>query len=249
MVFILCRSLLPSLSLALMAAAPVRAQGVPIDDEALSAVYGQAMFTLSNTSVNGFDFSRITLNADVQLAATLGGVRLGEYTRALRNGTGADIDIGTLQLGSAGTRSTVAITDPYVEFVYRNVGNAATREVVGMRLGFGSIKGDITLQANAVSGALLIQAGSNSIDSSKDPLGGVRWDGSTCAGGSTCTLKLSDLAGVKAGDATGGSRDFFVSVLKTAVSFPTTNPALAMSPAAQAGFWLNWRDRLSAVLK
>ena len=128
-------------------------------------------------------------------------------------------------------------------------GLAATREVVGMRLGFGSIKGDITLQANAVSGALLIQAGSNSIDSSKDPLGGVRWDGSTCAGGSTCTLKLSDLAGVKAGDASGASRDFFVSVLKTAVSFPTMNPALAASPAAQAGFWLNWRDRLNAVLK
>jgi len=143
----------------------------------------------------------------------------------------------------------VAITDPYIEFVYRNVGNAATREVVGMRLGFGGIKGDVSLQANAVSGALLIQSGSNSIDSSKDPLGGVRWDGSTCAGGSACALKLSDLAGVKAGDTTGASRDFFISVLKTAVAFPTTNAALAASPAAQAGFWLNWRDRLGAVLK
>ncbi|MCH8179325.1 MAG: hypothetical protein IIA02_06025 [Proteobacteria bacterium] len=249
MLFTLCRSLLPSLSLALMAAAPAHAQGVPIDDEALSQVYGQAMFSLSNTSVNGFDFSRITLNADVQLAATLGGLRLGEYSHSVRNGTGADIDIGTLQFGNAATRSAVAITDPYVEFVYRNVGNAATREVVGMRLGFGSIKGDIGLQANAISGALLINAGGNSIDSSQDPLGGVRWDGSTCAGGNTCAVKLSDLAGVKAGDSAGGSRDFFISVLKTAVNFPTTNAALAASATAQAGFWLNWRDRLNAVLK
>lgn len=249
MVFTLFRALLLSLSVLLMGAASVRAQGVPIDDEGLSQITGQAMFSLSNTSADGFDFSRITLNADVKLAATLGGLRLGEYTRTLRNGTGADIDIGTLQFGNAATRSTVAITDPYVEFVYRNVGNVATREVVGMRLGFGSIKGDISLQANAVSGALLIQSGSNSIDSSKDPLGGVRWDGSTCAGGSACTLKLSDLAGVKAGDTSGASRDFFISVLKTAVAFPTANSALAASPAAQAGFWLNWRDRLSAVLK
>lgn len=249
MVFTLLRALWLSLSLSLMAAACVRAQGVPIDDEGLSQITGQAMFSLTNTSADGFDFSRITLNADVKLAATLGGLRLGEYTRALRNGTGADIDIGTLQLGNAATRSTVAITDPYIEFVYRNVGNAATREVVGMRLGFGGIKGDVSLQANAVSGALLIQSGSNSIDSSKDPLGGVRWDGSTCAGGTACTLKLSDLAGVKAGDTSGASRDFFISVLKTAVAFPTTNAALAASPAAQAGFWLNWRDRLSGVLK
>ena len=62
-------------------------------------------------------------------------------------------------------------------------------------------------------------------------------------------VKLSDLAGVKAGDSSGASRDFFISVLKTAVNFPTTNAALTASATAQAGFWLNWRDRLSAVLK
>ena len=55
----------------------------------------------------------------------------------------------------------MSVTDPYVEFVYRNVANSATREVVGMRLGFGGIQGDIGLQMNAVSGSLLIDAGAS----------------------------------------------------------------------------------------
>ncbi|MFC7652774.1 hypothetical protein ACFQT4_11280 [Pseudoduganella danionis] len=49
-----------------------------------------------------------------------------------------------------------------------------------------------------------------------------------------------------AGDASGPSRDFWVSLLKTTVQFPTTNGAPA-TDAAQAGVWLNWRDKLQAL--
>ena len=46
-----------------------------------------------------------------------------------------------------------------------------------------------------------------------------------------------------AGDVNGVSRDFFISVLKQAVQFPTVNGAGAPDKALE-GFWLNWRDRV-----
>ncbi len=244
----------PTLAVCLAAALscatlPARAQGVALVDSELSEVWGQALLNLTNTSLNGYDFSRITLGADVQFNANFSNVRLGEYSTTARNATGADIDIGLLRFGrSDGTEAqrTVNITDPYFEFVYKNTGNAATREVVGMRLGFGAIQGDLGVQLNAISGSLLVNAGAQgSIDSHNDPLGGKRWDGSSCGSG-TCPLTLAQVGTLTAGDANGPSRDFFISVLKQAVQFPTLNAAVGASDPALAGFWLNWRDRLSA---
>ena len=217
----------------------------PLDDEQLSQIWGQALLDLTNTSLNGFDFSRITLNADVQLNANFRNLRLGAYTitnPALRNGTGADIDISALQFGrSDGTdaQRLVTITDPYFEFVYKNDAQTGTREVVGMRLGFGGIQGSLGAQINATSGSLRIDLGSAGVvDSANDPLGGQRWNGSC----TSCTTALSSIGALTAGDANGPSRDFFISVLKQAVLFPAINGL--STPTAGAGFWLNWRDRL-----
>ncbi len=229
-------------------AAPVHAQGVRLTDAQLSEVWGQALLTFTNTNVDGYDFSRLTLGADIKLNANFTNVRLGEYSYTARNGTGADIDVGILRLGrSDGTEAqrTVQITDPYLEFVYKNTGDASKREVVGMRLGFGGIQGDIGLQMNAVSGSLQINTAQGTIDSRNDPLGGKRWDGTTCAAGACTTPALSQVGGVTAGDANGASRDFFISVLRQAVQFPTVNGA-PPSDKALEGFWLNWRDRLAA---
>ncbi|MED5620501.1 hypothetical protein [Ideonella sp. BN130291] len=236
------------LSTALLGAAgSACAQGRPMDETQLSDVWGQALLQLTNTSLNGYDFSRITLGADVQFNANFTNVRLGEYSYSARNGTGADIDLGALRFGrSDGTEAqrVVNITDPYLEFVYKNVGDASKREVVGMRLGFGSIQGDVGIQMNSVSGSLLINAAGGAIDSRLDPLGGKRWDGTTC-GASACSLALSQIGGITAGDANGASRDFFISLLREAVQYPTVNGAGASDKALE-GFWLNWRDRLTA---
>ena len=134
--------------------------GVPLNDAELADTWGQALLNLTNTSVNDLDFTRITLAADIRINANLGNIRLGEYSYSANNGTGADIDISQLNFGGAGSvasKSTVLITDPYMEFVYRNAGNAATREVVGMRLGFGGIAGNVGVQFNSVSGCLLVR--------------------------------------------------------------------------------------------
>jgi hypothetical protein len=224
-----------------------QAQGVPLDDADLSESWGQAMLDLTNTSLNGYDFSRITLNADITMSTTINGLKLGTYDYAPRNGTGSDIDISTMRLGrSDGTdaQRTVAITNPYFEWVYSGTPGTADRQVVGMRLGFGGISGDVGLQMNTVSGSLLINTDSGTVSSANDTaLGGKRWDG--LAGCASCTIPLSAIGGVTAGDSNGASRDFFISLLKTALTYPTVN---GVTPAqSQAGFWLNWTDRLKAI--
>lgn len=243
------RAATAALAAALLAPA-VHAQGVPLDDESLGKVWGQALLSLTNTSNGGYDFTRLTLDGTVNLSANLRDISLGNYART--GGTGsADIDISTLSFGRSDldeAHRTVAITNPYIEFVYKNANDPATREVVGMRLGFGGIAGDIGLKMNTVSGSLLIDTGVDAngnhtyVDSHNSPDGGVRWTGA-CA---TCTTLLNQIGGVTAGNASGASRDFFLSVLKEAVPYLAAEGMTAPQTAA-SGFWLNWTDRLTAL--
>ncbi|NEX64014.1 hypothetical protein [Noviherbaspirillum galbum] len=223
------------------------AQMQALDDSELALTSGQGLLELTNSSANGFDFSRISLGADVALNANFRNMRWGEYSYPARNGSGADIDIAALQFGrSDGTAAqrVVQITNPYFEVVYRNGGNAATREIVGMRFGFDSIAGDIGLKLNTLSGSMLIDGGAaGTLDSRGDPGGGKRWDGA-CTG--TC-LNFNQVGAIRAGDANGPSRDFWMAVLKTPVQFAAPNPAMPLPDVAQAGFWMNWRDRLTAL--
>lgn len=233
----------------LLAAGEASAQMRALSDSEMSTVSGQGLFAVSNTSYNGFDFTRIGLDADVALNANLANLRLGEYNYGPRNGSGADLDISALRFGrSDGGEAArlVHITNPYFEFVYRNTGapgTAGQREVVGMRLGFDGIAGDIGMKIATLSGAMRIDAGAlGAIDSMNDTGGGKRWDGS-CSG---CALSLSQVGAVTAGDANGPSRDFWISVLKTPVTFQA-GPGMPALTEAQAGIWLNWRDKLMAL--
>lgn len=248
MTFLLLRRVwLGALLLCAMHAAS--AQLRPLSEQELSEIHGQGLVTLTNTSLNGFDFSKVALDADITLSANLRNMRLGEYSYSARNGSGADLDIGLMQFGrSDGTEAqrTVQISNPYFEFVYKPAADGTSREAVGMRFGFGSISGDVGLQIATLSGSMKVtgtaaDGGAIVLDSHTDAGGGKRWDGS-CTG---ACLSLAQLGGVTAGDASGGSRDFWVSVLKTAVQFPATSGVT--SDPAQAGIWLNWRDKLSAL--
>jgi hypothetical protein len=241
------RILAPLLATVAIAASPaIAGQMRPLSDGELSKVSGQGVFTVSNSSLNGFDFMRIGLDADVTLNANLYNLRLGEYNYAARNGTGADIDISALQFGrsdATDAQRLVHISNPYFEFVYQNSATPGVREIVGLRLGFDGISGDIGARIAALSGSVRIDAGAAGvIDSANDPLGGKRWDGS-CA---TCTVTLSQINGVTAGDANGPSRDFWISVLKAPVQFPSAAGMPALT-TAQAGIWLNWRDKVMAL--
>ena len=208
----------------------------PLADAELSNVWGQALLDLTNTSLNGYDFSRLTLNADITMSASLSGLKLG--TQATGK---SDIDFTTLNFGRSDlddAHRTVAITDPYFEWVYSGSAATGDRQVVGMRLGFGGIAGDVGLAMNTVSGALSLSTPSGQATA----LGSQQSSLATPAG----ALALSQIGGVTAGNTDGASRDFFLSILKSAVQYPTTNTAVGARAVAQAGFWMNWTDRLAA---
>ena len=208
----------------------------PLDDAELSGVWGQALLDLTNTSQGGYDFSRITLNADITMSSSLKGLVLGTHA----DGT-SDINISTLNFGrSDGTdaQRTVAISNPYFEWVYAGSGTASS-QVIGMRIGFGGISGDVGLMMNTVSGSLSLSTPSSG---QATAVGSQQTSLATASGG---TIALNQIGGVTAGTVDGPSRDFFLSILKQAVTYPTTN-GLA-SATAQAGFWLNWTDRLAAL--
>jgi len=235
--------------LSLGACCLVQGVAAPIEltDAELADVSGQGMIDLSNYSYAGNDFMRMTLNADMQISANLTGIQLGQYTYTVRNGTGSDIP--QLSLGiSNGTdaQRLVTLSNPYLEFV--TAGTGASEQIVGLRLGFGGISGDIGLLANQISGSLLINGGAaGNVDSSADTLGGKRWDGSCSAGATNC-LALSSVSAVQAGNSSGPSRDFFISLLKQAVQFAPAATGMSAPATAQSGFWLNWTDRLQALL-
>ncbi len=235
---------------ALLLAPAAQAQLRVLPDAELAGVWGQAMVSISNSSLNGLDFSRFTLNADLSLSANFSKLRLGETTHAPRNGSGADIDLNLLQFGRSDLGSahrTVALSKPFFELVYRNVGDANSREIIGMRLGFEGVSGALGLSANTISGSLAISDGAGqTLDSRNDPLGGKRWDGTTC-GASACPFSLAQIGALRAGDSSGPSRDFFLSVLKQSVQFPAAVAGMPAPDLAQAGLWLNWRDKLSAT--
>jgi len=213
-----------------------------LSEQELTEVYGQGLVTLSNSSLNGLDFSTITLNADVTLNANLRNVVLGGYTSATNNGSGADINIPLIQFGtSAGTtaQQTVQITNPYIEFVYNNTAGAGQSQVVGMRIGFEGIAGNVGLLMNTVSGSLQIDNGAGGVLTSS----GYR--STTACAGASC-IPLSQIGGVVAGNTNGPSRDLWIAMLSQAVQFPA-QPGLVQPTLAQPGMWLNWTDRVAAA--
>ncbi len=221
------------------------AQMQPLSDEEMSRTRGQGLLAMTNSSLGGFDFTRVALDADITLSANFRNLRLGEYRYAGANGV--DIDMPLLQFGrsdASEAQRLVHIANPYFEFVYRS-SDGAPREVVGMRFGFDAISGDVGLKLNTLSGSMKVAGtdGGALIDSHNDINGGKRWDGSCAAG----CLALNQLSGVTAGDASGPSRDFWISVLKTGVQFQAPAGGGAMPDVAQAGIWMNWRDKLQAL--
>jgi len=169
-------------------------------------------------------------------------VVLGQYTSATNNGSGADINIPLVQFGtSAGTaaQQTVQITDPYIQFVYNSAGGAGNGQVVGMRIGFGGISGNVGLLMNTISGSLAIDDGTAGVLSSD------AYRSATACAGTNC-MPLSQIGGIVAGNASGPSRDFWISMLSQAVQFPA-QAGMSAPAVAQTGVWLNWTDRLTAA--
>lgn len=130
-----------------------------LNDQELSHVDGQALLNLQNSydSDQGINFSKLSVQALMELNANIKSLQLG---CGGDKGAGCDIDISNIALsglnpsldslgnpvfGPDGRAATSAeITNPFVEFAIKG-NSAATRQVVGFRLGAENIVGLLTL--------------------------------------------------------------------------------------------------------
>lgn len=221
-----------------------------MSEQELSDVNAQGLMTLDNTSLNGLNFSTITFNADIEINANFRNLQLGTYTR---NGSaGSDQDVPLWEFGRTdGTadQRTVKIQNPYLQIVYNPAGGAGNNQIVGFRFGFNGMTGDTGLQMNNVSGNVWATPSLAGI--SLGLLGQSGFDGArqttSCGQGlaSIICLPLSVIGGIRTGNASGPTRDFWMSYLSQAVQFPA-QPGMSLPAIAQSGVWLNWTDRLTA---
>ncbi|MDE1999176.1 MAG: hypothetical protein KGN37_10045 [Burkholderiales bacterium] len=215
-----------------MPLATVHAQGVPIDDEELAGVWGQAMFSVDNTTLPSYDLTKITLNADVKLNADFYNMQLGKV------GTNpAAVDIGELHFvsGLAG-ENYVSIKDPYLQFVYKKQASTTLtdREIVGLRFGFGEISGNLGVKFNSLAGQMTLADGVGATNGGK---------GKLTLNSATTTSNFQSASGPVAMNMVGQvqankSTDFFISLLTEGVSYGD-------GTSAAAGLSINWNSNLS----
>lgn len=228
------------------------AEGQQLGDDELGEVWGQAMFSVENRSAD-FDFTRITLNADIKLNANFSNIKAGGASLS-----DPSIDIGTLnfvdngQTDAALKKSYVNLVDPYIELVYDKSADLANREIIGARIGFRGMTGNMGALINRLRGNVTISDGMGGAGAGTLTLTQAADATSTTAGMSTqfsCTnignngcgadgkIAMSQINGLQANGAT----DFFISLLsKNVDSFGD-----GTSNKAPAGVSVNWMQGLS----
>ena len=141
----------------------VQAELRPMADNELAAVTGQAMITMDGLTYGGFEYTRVNIGADIDLLTNIEELRLGNYSRS-GGGTAstqpADIRIDNFSLGRIDNANSpdanvlpFQIRDPYLELAFKP--NAqGVRELVGVRLGFGRARGDLSGDIRSLTGVM-----------------------------------------------------------------------------------------------
>lgn len=134
------------------------AQLVPIDEQELSNMTGQAFFNIDRSSDidQNLDFTKLTFGLDVKTLLTSDLLELGNYTR---NGVdGSDIKINDFALGAIDSDGNVVpfeIEDPFIELAFEDDA-AGQQNLIGVRLGFGGAKGVLSGTIESLTGNINI---------------------------------------------------------------------------------------------
>lgn len=133
-------------SLILFAGSPHAAQLVALDDKELGGVTAQALFVsdvVAGLGGSNHTFYRMGLDVDLELNANIDKFALG--CGGVNNrlvAAACDIDMDYVRLmGRSGSAPGAAVTSnfkltrPYIEVAIKNDGNAALREVIGIKIG------------------------------------------------------------------------------------------------------------------
>lgn len=127
------------------------AQLVPIAEQELSDMTGQAFIAMDQSSNNGLDFTKVTLGLDVATSVNADLLDIGNYNN------GSDIKIADFGLGwvnSTGDIMPFKIRDPFIELAYDNSSGTGPQNLVGIRLGFGGAQGVLSADIASLSGSV-----------------------------------------------------------------------------------------------
>lgn len=126
-----------------------------LDDDELSDVTGQALFSITKQTIGLFTYYRMGMDATLDLNMNIASMQLG------RTSTGTDISATNVSFGCVADAANNCITSgaataranlkpftltrPYMEFAVKNDGSAVTREVSGVRLGAENVNGPFSI--------------------------------------------------------------------------------------------------------
>lgn len=138
---------------------------VGMNDEALASVSGQALFFSDKIGPNAltgaggagsptdFTFYRMGLNVDMAFNLNIDKLQLGcGGSNEILVANACDIDMNYVRfMGRSGTAPGAAVTSgftlrrPYIELVVKEDGNKVNREVIGVKIGFESADGALSI--------------------------------------------------------------------------------------------------------
>ena len=129
------------------------AQLIPITENELSDMTGQAFINIDHDTSGGLDFTKLTFGLDIKTSLNSDLVELGKYERSGEAAGTADIRISDFALGhidSSGNIVPFEISDPFVELAFDTVNGK--ENLVGVRLGFGGAKGKLSGNIETLTG-------------------------------------------------------------------------------------------------
>ncbi len=129
------------------------AQLIPIDEEDMSNMTGQAFINIDRSASSGLDFTKLSFGLDIKTSLNSDLVELGRYDRAGEAAGTSDIRISDFALGHIDSNGNIVpfeISDPFVELAFDTVNGK--ENLVGVRLGFGGALGKLSGNIESLTG-------------------------------------------------------------------------------------------------
>lgn len=246
------------LGIALLAAGVARAQGlVPMDDAEMAAINARgALFvsdkilgdTVSTTTFDDFTYYRMALDVQMDMNMNIDSLRLGcggsndQLYTAGGNGGICDISLDYLRfMGRSGNEPGAAVTSdfvmnrPYVELAIKNDGTRNSREVVGVKIGFKSADGMLSIGRTYANGQTNVE------------------NGAACSGGPTgrdpdCHSGIESLSGYLRLELSGNGQIYASLGNSGDICFGNTTRTNDPCGAADAEYQSIWGTRMSQLL-
>lgn len=160
----------------LLSAAGAQAEMRDISDDAMSDVWGRAMFELTNSTitptptmgqptgvsgdvVGSISYTKVAVGAEMELDAEIGKLRLGAYTKAVNDNGGSDINADKIIFTGYqrdGVYYPFKVKNPYLEFAMSNPTDSTKREILGFRFGFEQVDGVLGAALANLSGRVML---------------------------------------------------------------------------------------------